>query len=442
MAHDLARIRARLFNAPLLVLPDTAVAIASNLASRLGIEPMQPPDPKALAWGEDDDEDSERKPYKVQDGIAVIPVRGELVNRGSWMDAYSGLTAYETLSSSLRAAAADSAVRGIVLDIDSGGGEAAGAMEAAAIVREVSKNKRVVAFVNACACSAAYAIAAGASKIVVVPSAIVGSIGVVWLHMDYSKALEEAGLKPTFLFKGAFKKDGNQLEPLEPAAKARIGAMISSYYDLFVESVGVHRKKLGEDGARETEAGIYVGQGALDANLADEIGTLDDVVASFPPRTFSQITGAKPMSNSDTAISLVAHQEALTKAENTHKENLAAALAKAATDGAAAASAARVEGVTNERARVGSILRSPEAEGRMATALTLALDNEMTAEAAVKVLGSVPKSSAADTKSGSRLDAIVPRPDVKPDPGDAGAAKNEVERGAAAASAVLGRSAK
>lgn len=437
MAHELARIAARLFNTPLLVLPDTAETIASNLAGRLGIEPMQAPDPKALSFGAKSDEEAERKPYKVQDGIAVIPVRGELVNRGSWMDAFSGLTAYETLSSSLRAAEADGSVRGIVLDIDSGGGEASGAMETAAVVRAVSKNKRVVAFVNACACSAAYAIAAGASQIVVVPSAIVGSIGVVWLHMDYSKALEEAGVKPTFLFKGAFKKDGNQLEPLDPAAKKRIGSMISSYYDLFVESVGAHRKKLGEAGARETEAGIFVGQAALDANLADDIGTMADVLESFPQRSFAQMNGAKSM---DTAasITLAAHQEALTKAEATHKDNLTAALAKASADSAAAISAARLEGSATERARVGAILRSPEADGRTATALTLALDNEMTAEAAVKVLGSVPKSSAADPKLGSRLDGIVPRPDVKPDQNDAGA-KTDYQRGAEAAAAVLGR---
>lgn len=284
MTHDLARVSARLFNAPLLLAPDAAVTIASNLAARLGVAPMRPPG-RISAWDDDGSGGGatrgESKPYEIVDGVAVIPVRGELVNRGSWLDAYSGLVSYESLCSALRSAEEDAAVTGIVLDMDSPGGEAAGAMEAAGVVRAVSKTKRVTAFVNSLAASAAYAIAAGASEIVMTPSSMVGSIGVIWLHMDYSKSLAEAGVKPTILTEGDFKKDGNQLEPLEPAAKARIQATIRSFYDLFVESVGQHRPKLGVEGARKTEAGVYVGAAAVEAGLANRLGSMDGVLGKM-----------------------------------------------------------------------------------------------------------------------------------------------------------------
>ena len=183
--NELPRIAARLFNAPLLITPNCAVLIASNLADRFGVEPIRSARPGGLSASIDDDDE---EPYVVNNGIATISVRGELVNRGSWLSAQSGLTSYEALQSALRAAAADVSVRGILLDIDSPGGEAAGAMETADVVREVSKTKPVKAFVNSLAASAAYAIAAGASEIIVTPSATVGSIGVVWLHLDRSAA--------------------------------------------------------------------------------------------------------------------------------------------------------------------------------------------------------------------------------------------------------------
>lgn len=550
LPHDLSRVAARLFNAPLLVLPDTAVAIASNLAARLGVAPMRAPDPTARrtggrpsgrpvasAWSDEGgDGDGDDKPYDVADGVATISVRGELVNRGSWLDSYSGLTSYERLADALRAAAADPAVQAIVLDMDSPGGEAAGAMEAASVVRAVSEAKPVVAFVNSTAASAAYAIAAGAKEIVVTPSAMIGSIGVVWLHMDHSEMMKAAGVKPTLLHAGAFKVDGNPLAPLDPAAAKRIRATIGSYYDLFVDSVAGHRPDLGAEGARATEAGVFVGQGGVEAGLADRVGDLASVVASLKPKPPARpASGAKPpgasaaqlKENTGMAVKLYrpgeSHADHLidqgkvdktsswsfsaedgdallgddgddwdnyaqfhlgedseatdkTKARweypygkggKAYRSGLIAIRQRAsqqdekdiydaagrliekidkdekkeaamALEVEAARKAGMTEGAAGERARIGAILRAPEAEGRIQTALVFALDADMSPEAAIKALGSVPKAAAAPAPRGM-LDAIVPRPDVRPDPGPGPEAASDFERGAAAAAKVLGK---
>lgn len=409
----LPRIASRLFNAPLLVLPDRAMTIASNLAARFGIAPMSTP--HALAWGDDDDdvEDDER-PYKVVDGVAIVPVRGELVNRGSWLDSFSGLTSYEQLGSNLRAAAADPMVHGIALDIDSPGGEASGASEAGALVHEISAQKTVVAFVNSLAASAAYAIAAGASEIVVTPSAMVGSIGVVWLHLDQSARLAEQGLKPTLLHEGAFKIDGHQLAPLEPGAKARIQAMIGKYYALFTDSVGAHRPGLGVAGAIATEAGVYVGQAGVDAGLADRTGDMAGVISSL-----KQLHAAK----SAAAFKM---QESLKMDEEARQAAVKAQIDAARAEGHKAGMAeGRAAGAADERARIAAILRSGEADGRGPTAASFALDTEMTAEQAAKALASVPK--ATEEKRGNRLDALVQRPNLHPD-GGAAVAATETDR--------------
>jgi signal peptide peptidase SppA len=214
-------------------------------------------------------------------GIALLPVMGELVNRGSWLDAMSGLTSYERLDAQLNAAINDPRVKGLVLDMNSPGGQASGAMETADLVRSLSKRKPVVAFVNGQAASAAYAIAAGASRVVFTPSAIVGSIGVVYLHMDRSAAVEKAGLKPTLLHAGAYKIDGSPFAALPDDARARIQASIDGVYDLFVASVAQHRKGLDAAAVRSTEAGVFMGQAAVDARLADAVGTLDAVMSDI-----------------------------------------------------------------------------------------------------------------------------------------------------------------
>ena len=158
------RLAARLYNQPLLVEPRAAETISSALAERFGTEAMvevadaTTREPKARAFfdDEDDDEgvpgDQQGKPYMMAGGTALIPITGELINRGSWMDAASGLTSYMTVSNALRFALTDTAVTGILLDIDSPGGEASGCMELGALVRQVNATKTVIAFVDGHGC--------------------------------------------------------------------------------------------------------------------------------------------------------------------------------------------------------------------------------------------------------------------------------------------------
>jgi len=279
--HILPRLAARLYKRPLLLLPETAETLAMALGARLsGLGPAS----KAYLEGEEIDlaglEPAD--PYTVTDGVATIPLHGELVNRGAWLTSRSGLTSYDAIRSALRAAAADPRVEKVVLDIDSPGGEASGAMETAEEVRALSRVKPVTAFVNSLAASAAYAVASGAKEIVAMPSATLGSIGVVWLHLDHSGMMAEAGIKPTLLYAGARKIYGNQLAPLDDAARDDIQSDIDAVYDLFTETVGKMRPKLGQAGARATEAGIYRGKQAVAAGLADRIGQSPFAAARIP----------------------------------------------------------------------------------------------------------------------------------------------------------------
>ncbi len=401
-AHRLARLSARLFNSPLLVTPDVAETIASNLAERLGVEPLATPSLVVKAGPFDDDGDDDGPGYSVESGIATIAVRGELVNRGSWLNSASGMTSYEALTSTLRKAEADFRVKGILLDMDSPGGEAAGAMETADVVRAVSKNKKVVAYVNSLAASAAYAIAAAASEIVVTPSANVGSIGVVYLHLDRSAAIAARGVKPTLIHAGAFKVDGNSMQPLEPEARARIQSAIDDVYALFTDSVGKHRPELGVEGARATEASLFMGRKAVVSGLADKVGSVETALKSLPRSSpFAQMRTSRG-ENMDPIHTQAALDAAVANA-------VAAARRDAETAHALALTQARAESAAAERTRIKAILDGDAAKGRGALARHFALSTDMSPEAAAAALA----AAAPEVANPSRL-SQTPNPHLAP----------------------------
>ena len=161
-----------------------------------------------------------------------------------------------------------------MLDLNSPGGEATGAMETGALVRSIAAKKPVVAFVNGMAASAGYAIAAGATTIVSTPTGAIGSIGVVMLHLDRSAALAKAGVKPTLIHAGKYKVDGTSIQALPADAKARIQKSIDGFYALFVSHVA-RLRKIDPAAVMATEGGILLGQDAVAAGLADKVGDFD-----------------------------------------------------------------------------------------------------------------------------------------------------------------------
>jgi len=428
MTHVL-RIATRFFNTPLLLTPDVASVICAGLAERFGVDggdmAADLPSIDASRFRGVPKTDANGRPtnlYRIEGGIAIVPVLGELVNRGAWIGASSGLTSYEGLDAQLRLAAADRDVRGIVLDINSPGGEASGAMEAGALVRELSAQKPIVAFVNGMAASAAYAIASGANHIVASPSAILGSIGVVMVHIDRSEAITKGGVKPTIIHAGAYKADLSSYQALSDDARARIQGHVDAVYDLFVGTVAGHRG-LPVEAVRKTEAGIFLGPQAVTAGLADAVGTLDDAFAyigrsnssaGFTSPTGGSMSTSNPAAGGETGIT------------------------QAQVD--AAVAAATLAGSTAATARIRSILTHADAKGRADLAMTLALDTDMSVDAAAKVLQSVPvvaPVAPAAPASGSHLGALVPRPDVQPDAPANSGAKSQYELGAAAFAAAV-----
>jgi signal peptide peptidase SppA len=236
--------------------------------------------------------------YAVTDaGIAVVPVLGPLFARGDWLTELLGASVYGELGDTIESALADPSVRGVVMEIDSPGGEVAGMFDLVdrlGALRQ-SAGKPLWAVASESATSAAYAIASAAERIYVTRTGEVGSIGIVAAHLDQSGADEKAGLSWTFIHAGAHKLDGNPHQPLSDPARASIQADVDALYGELVDLVARNRK-MSPDVVRATEAAIYRGRAGVLIGLADRNGTLEtalsDMTATFasPPRRRSSAT--------------------------------------------------------------------------------------------------------------------------------------------------------
>lgn len=413
----LAHIADRVLNRPLMILPEKLAMIASILDGRIGIDAADLKDISADLLRESpeasryigrfepvdaNDPKSARKPYRTtENGVAIIPVIGSLVNRGSWMDALSGVTSYERLKYQIGAAAADKDVTSIVLDMDSPGGEAVGAFEAGDAVGAAARVKEVVAVVNGMAASAAYAIASQATRIVTTSSGISGSIGVVMLHADYSVAIANRGIKPTLIHAGARKVDGNPYQPLTDDVKAELKGEIDRFYDLFVTGVAVGRAGMTEEAIRATEARTYIGADAVAVGLADAVGSFEGVVSELTTKaaTASSFKSKGP-SMSEQTFTASQLNDAVAKA-------LADAGIKPGAAATSAAAPSAADTIKAERDRIAAINALPEAKGREGLAMNLATSTDMTVDQVKAALAAAPAAVALARAGDSEIGLTV-----------------------------------
>lgn len=221
--------------------------------------------------------------FTVTDGgIAVVPVIGPMVSRGDWLTELFGIGDYGAVGSTIANAFADPATRAVLMEIDSPGGEVGGLFDLVETIRSLKTEtgKPLWAVASEAALSAAYAIASTADRLYVTRTGEAGSIGVVAIHVDESAADTMAGRKYTLIHAGAKKVDGNAHEPLAPEAHADIQADVDELHEAFVALVAGNRD-LAPEAVRATEAAIYRGQRAIEAGLADRIGTMDQALAEL-----------------------------------------------------------------------------------------------------------------------------------------------------------------
>jgi len=199
---------------------------------------------------------------RIQDGVGIIPVNGCLYQQDNIEMFFFGGTSYGQILNNIDAFEKDASVKAIILDINSPGGDAAGAFETAERIRACKKP--TVAYVGAMAASAGYLLAAACRKSVAHKTAFLGSVGVV--HCEAKRDGEKLVYVVSDLSPNKVQDIGT------PEGVASIKAHVNSLAQSFVEDLAEYR------GKPEAEIVAEFGQGDLvNAKTALQKGMIDAV---------------------------------------------------------------------------------------------------------------------------------------------------------------------
>lgn len=219
--------------------------------------------------------------YLIVDGIAVLDVSGVLTPHGYydfWTGCWYG--GYAQIGAAISAAREDDRVSAVLMRVDSPGGLVDGCFDLAELIASGNAKaggKPVWVFATM-ACSAAYALACAADKIVAASEADVGSIGVVVTHYDVSGWYAELGIKVEAIQSGASKTDGAEWKPLTPDARAHLQSVVDQVARRFVKIVSANRG-LAAEAITGLEAKWFLAQHDDATQSGEKLGLVDQIAS-------------------------------------------------------------------------------------------------------------------------------------------------------------------
>lgn len=293
MPHEIDRILGAVAGGVWLIEANKAAEIVNFLALRAGGD--------APGWESEEKPPSyAADPFPARSGghVAVLRLHGTVVPRGGMMTRMSGGASMEQFQKAFREADGDSGTRAIVIDVDSPGGMVDLVPETAAMIRNARRAGRpIIAVANTLAASAAYWVASQADELVVTPSGMVGSIGVMTQRENLIEALKMKGIERELFSKGPRKAEGHPFgPPMDDAARAALNAELEEIYALFVSDVAKARgvpvaTVRADPETAEAHFGggrAYHARQAVRLGMADRVATLEDTIKRAargrPPR--------------------------------------------------------------------------------------------------------------------------------------------------------------
>jgi protease-4 len=218
----------------------------------------------------------------VKAKVALIDVDGLIVNQRSSSLFSDGENPVSLLAEKLDKAGCDSQVKAVVLRINSPGGT----VQATEMMHEQVKcfardtGKPVLVCITDVGASGGYYLACAADRIICQPSSITGSIGVIIQTVSFARTMKMLGISAEAIASGPLKDMGSPLKDLSKEERQVFQAMVSEFYERFVEVVAEGREGLSAEKVRALADGrVYTGRQALELGLVDRLGTLQDVLA-------------------------------------------------------------------------------------------------------------------------------------------------------------------
>lgn len=269
MAHELVRLRSKLFDTPLLVDSKSFESILNYVDKRC--EGNVEVTPKA---------DNEFSMYSTlhyqESNLGVIHISGPLTNKSTGWEAFCGGTSYESIKEDFEALL-EAGTKTVAFMVESGGGEAYGMMDTGNYLRKLADENgvKIISYVDGLSASAAYGLTAISDEIITNKNSEIGSIGVLIRLMNDSKALEMEGYERSFISAGTqkipFAEDGSFRKEFLDDLQYKVDAL----YKDFTEYVAEHRN-LSVEAVRNTQANTFLAEDAIALGLADKVMTQED----------------------------------------------------------------------------------------------------------------------------------------------------------------------
>ena len=228
----------------------------------------------------EDDEEPDFPPlYERMGDVGVIKIEGSLIpGEAGWMR-YFGITGYADIKAAVLEGLADKGAKSLMIFSNSGGGSVAGVEDAESFIAQVAQHKPMSAYSEFSA-SAAYWLTSAAGHITTSPTGVNGSLGVIRVVTEYSKAFEKEGVTKTVMRAGRYKALGNPFEPLSEDGKAEIQSKLDDLYQIFIDVVARNRGTTAIIADQVMGQGReFLGKRGLEAGLVDSIGDFESGLA-------------------------------------------------------------------------------------------------------------------------------------------------------------------
>jgi protease-4 len=215
-------------------------------------------------------------PESSKDKVAIVVAKGTILDGNQKPGTIGG----DSTAALLRKARMDDKVKAVVLQVDSGGGSVFGSeviRKEVELIKEAGKP--IVASMSTYAASGGYWISASTDKIIAEPSTVTGSIGIFGMITTFENSLEYVGVRTD----GVGTTDLAGMSPtrgLTPGMKQVIQMNIERGYERFINLVATERNMTPEAVDEIAQGRVWIGTQALELGLVDELGTLEDAVAS------------------------------------------------------------------------------------------------------------------------------------------------------------------
>jgi protease IV len=174
--------------------------------------------------------------------------------------------------SALRQLAEDDSVRAVIVAINSPGGTTAGGEELYEALLTLAEYKPVVAVVNELGASAAYMTAIATDRVFARRLSLIGSIGVLYRHVDAGRLLETIGVDLDKVASGQLKAEPEFDGPISPQARESLDALVTDSFEWFVDIVAERRELSRSQTLALADGRIMTGRMAVDSGLIDDIG--------------------------------------------------------------------------------------------------------------------------------------------------------------------------